>query len=50
LNSAKVDNLISSIEKNQEKGLKVSIVTWHPGVYAYGRDDARMAILERLRK
>lgn len=32
------------------KGLKVSIVTWHPGVYAYGRDDARMALLERLRK
>ena len=50
LNSAKVDNLISSIEKKQEKGIKVTIVTWHPGVYAYGRDDARMALLERLRK
>lgn len=50
LNSAKVDNLISAIEKKQEKGLKISIVTWHPGVYTYGRDDVRMALLERLRK
>ena len=50
LNSAKVDNQISTIEKKQEKGLKISVVTWHPGVYAYGRDDARMALLERLRK
>ena len=31
-------------------GLKVTIVTWHPDVYKYGRDDVRMELMERLRK
>lgn len=50
LNSVKVDQLISTIEKKQENGLKAVVVTWHPGEYSYGRDDARMALMERLRK
>ena len=29
---------------------KVTIVTWHPDVYKYGRDDVRMELMERLRK
>lgn len=31
-------------------GVKVTIITWHPDVYKYGRDDIRMELLERLRK
>ena len=50
LNSLKVDLLISALENSMERGLKTTIVTWHPSVYSYGRDDARMALLERLRK
>jgi predicted methyltransferase len=30
--------------------VKVVIVTWHPDAYKYGRDDARMELMERLRK
>ena len=30
--------------------MKAVVVTWHPGEYSYGRDDARMALMERLRK
>jgi hypothetical protein len=34
----------------QELGVKVTIVTWHPDAYKYGRDDVRMELMERLRK
>ena len=38
-NSPRDNQIISDIED-----------TWHPGEYSYGRDDARMALMERLRK
>ena len=28
----------------------MTIVTWHPDAYKYGRDDVRMELMERLRK
>ncbi len=50
LNNQKVNRIISVLERRQESGLKVTIVTWHPDAYMYGRDDVRMELMERLRK
>lgn len=50
LNNQKVNRIINVLGKRQELGIKVTIVTWHPDAYKYGRDDVRMELLERLRK
>ena len=39
LNNQKVNHLIALLGKRQELGVKVTIVTWHPDAYKYGRDD-----------
>ena len=49
LNNEKVNRVISRLAKKQELGIRVTIVTWHPDFYKYGRDDVRMELLERLR-
>ena len=49
LNNEKVNRVISRLAKRQELGIRVTIVTWHPDYYKYGRDDVRMELLERLR-
>ena len=50
LNNQKVNKLISNLTKNQENGVKVTIITWHPDSYKYGKDAVRLELLERLRK
>ncbi len=50
LNNQKVNRIITTLGKQQELGVKVTIVTWHPDAYKYGRDDVRMELMERLRK
>ena len=50
LNTQKVNHMISAMEKQQELGVKVTVVTWRPDAYAYGREEARMQLLERLRR
>ena len=50
LNNQKVNRIISVLGKRCESGVKVTIVTWHPDAYKYGRDDTRMELMERLRK
>ena len=50
LNNQKVNRIISVLGNRQELGVKVTIVTWHPDFYKYGRDDVRMELMERLRK
>ena len=50
VNNQKVNRLISTLGNRQELGVKVTIVTWHPDSYKYGRDDVRMELMERLRK
>ena len=50
LNNQKVNRIISALGNRQELGVKVTIVTWHPDSYKYGRDDVRMELMERLRK
>lgn len=50
LNADKVTCLIRDMEKCQVNGTKCTIVTWHPDSYGFGKSEARMALLERLRK
>jgi len=50
LNNQKVNRIIKALGKRQELGIKVTVVTWHPDAYKYGRDDTRMELMERLRK
>jgi len=50
LNNQKVNRIIKALGKRQESGIKVTVVTWHPDAYKYGRDDTRMELMERLRK
>lgn len=50
LNNQKVDRIIKILGKRRELGVKVTIVTWHPDAYKYGKDDIRMELMERLRK
>ena len=50
LNNQKVSRIISVLDRQCALGVKVTIVTWHPDFYRFGRDDVRMELLERLRK
>lgn len=50
LNNQKVDRIINMLGKRRELGVKVTIVTWHPDAYKYGKDDVRIELMERLRK
>lgn len=50
LNNQKVDRIINMLGKRRELGVKVTIVTWHPDAYKYGKDDVQMELMERLRK
>ena len=50
LNNQKVDRIIKILGKRRELGVEVTIVTWHPDAYKYGKDDVRMELMERLRK
>ena len=45
----KVTRLIDGLRFKQELGVKVTILTWHPDSYKYGRDEVRMELLEKLR-
>ena len=49
LNNQKVDRIINMLGKRR-LGVEVTIVTWHPDAYKYGKDDVRMELMERLRK
>ena len=50
LNNQKVDRIINMLGKRRELGVEVTIVTWHPDAYKYGKDDVRMELMVRLRK
>lgn len=49
LNTMKVTRLIEGLRFRQEHGVKVTIITWHPDSYKYGRDEVRMELLEKLK-
>ena len=50
LNTEKVNRIISEAGKRQELGVTVTVVTWHPDAYKYGRAEVRMELMEKLRK
>ncbi|MBO4867330.1 MAG: DEAD/DEAH box helicase family protein [Ruminococcus sp.] len=49
LGKYKVHRMISLLKERQESGVKVTIVTWHPEVYKYGKDEHRIELMELLR-
>lgn len=49
LGKYKVHRMISLLKEQQESGVKVTIVTWHPEVYKYGKDEYRIELMELLR-
>ena len=49
LSRKRVEQLLALVRSGQENGLKVTVITWHPDVYRYGKDEHRLALLESLR-
>jgi len=49
LSRKRVERLLALIQPGQEKGLKAAVITWHPDVYRYGKDEQRLSLLENLR-
>ncbi len=49
MNRKKVYRMISLLQERQEAGVTVTIVTWHPDCYKYGKSEVRMELLEQLR-
>lgn len=47
--SNKVRRFLENVRHGQESGVKISIVTWHPDAYKYGRDEHRIELMETLR-
>lgn len=45
----KVYRFIRLLKDCIERGVRVTIVTWHPDAYRYGRDEARIELMELLR-
>ena len=49
LGKHKVMRMLRVLKERQEAGVKVTIVTWHPDSYMYGREDHRIELMEDLR-
>lgn len=49
LGKYKVMRMTSMLKERQEAGAKVTIVTWHPDSYLYGREEHRIELMEALR-
>lgn len=49
LGKYKVMRMTSMLKERQETGVKVTIVTWHPDSYLYGREEHRIELMEALR-
>lgn len=49
LGKHKVMRMLRVLKKRQEAGVKVTIVTWHPDSYMYGREEHRIELMEDLR-
>ena len=49
LSKHKVTRMLRVLKERQEAGVKVTIVTWHPDSYKYGREEHRIELMEDLR-
>jgi len=43
-----VNNLLRTVKAAQERGVKITLVTWHPDAYIHGNDEHRLKLLEKL--
>lgn len=50
LGKSKVQRLLELLKERQQAGVKVTVVTWHPDAYRYGREEHRLALMETLRR
>lgn len=48
LGKNKVYRMIHLLQKRQEAGVMITIVTWHPDAYMYGREEHRIELMEEL--
>lgn len=49
LGKNKVMRMLRLLKERQESGVKVTVVTWHPDAYMYGREEHRIELMEELR-
>jgi superfamily II DNA or RNA helicase len=49
LSKHKVMRMMKILRERQEFGIKITIVTWHPDAYIYGREEHRIELMEDLR-
>jgi len=49
LSRPKVEHMIALLRERQETGVNVVILTLHPDVYRFGRNETRLELMERLR-
>ena len=49
LGKHKVMRMLSLLKERQKAGVKITIVTWPPDAYLYGRDEHRIELMETLR-
>ena len=49
LGKNKVYRIISLLKERQEAGVKITVATWHPEIYKYGKDEHRIELMELLR-
>lgn len=48
LGKEKVLRMIKLLKERQESGVKITVVTWHPDSYIYGKDEHRIELMRRL--
>lgn len=49
LGKRKVMRMLTLLKERQEAGVRITIVTWHPDAYMYGREEHRIELMEALR-
>ena len=49
LGKRKVMRMLSLLKERQEAGVQITIVTWHPDAYMFGREEHRIELMETLR-
>ncbi len=45
---SKVMRMMKILKERQEAGVKITVVTWHPDEYIYGREEHRIELMEEL--
>jgi len=43
-----VNSMLSTIKNTQVRGVKITVVTWHPDAYIHGKEEHRIKLLDKL--